>query len=244
MKDLAIVTVNYNSKDLLAKTLGGILPLMPESWEYILIDGGSVDESRETFERYRDIVSFAISEKDDGIYDAMNKGVRNCNSRFIYFLNAGDIVNVDALIKLVEVSKSEERSGIIFGDVFLSSLGKLKIQDFSRLSLIRNRICHQSMILRKEAYLEFGGFDTKYKICADHVLNLKISGSRAYELVYVPITICSYLGGGASEHFNDEVYEMNRSRLILKHFGIIEYIYFRLGKAIKNKILDRVNILS
>ena len=87
---LSIITINYNNRDGLRSTLGSIRQQQLQALEVIVIDGGSDDGSQKVISEYKDTISFSISEKDQGIYDAMNKGIQKAKGNFLLFLNSGD----------------------------------------------------------------------------------------------------------------------------------------------------------
>ena len=92
MIKISIITINYNDKIGLTKTLNSVISQSWQDFEFIVIDGGSTDGGREVIEQYKDKIDYWVSEPDNGIYDAMNKGVLNSSSDFVLFINSGDIV--------------------------------------------------------------------------------------------------------------------------------------------------------
>ncbi len=88
---LSIITVNLNNKDGLQKTIDSVISQTFKDFEWIVIDGGSTDGSKELIEKYSDYISYWVSEPDKGIYNAMNKGIKVAKGDYLEFLNSGDI---------------------------------------------------------------------------------------------------------------------------------------------------------
>ena len=101
MPSISIITITYNAQDFLERTIISIRNQTSKNFEYILIDGGSCDRTMDIVEANCDLFSIIISEKDKGLYDAMNKGLNKASGEYIWFMNAGDeIAEIDAIAKL------------------------------------------------------------------------------------------------------------------------------------------------
>src|SRR5258706_1204581 len=95
---ISIITINLNNKDGLANTIQSVIGQSCDDYEYIVIDGASVDGSVEVINKYRDRIDYWVSEKDSGIYQAMNKGIKASSGDYLWFLNSGDsLVNEDVV---------------------------------------------------------------------------------------------------------------------------------------------------
>ena len=110
---LSIITVNLNNKDGLQKTIDSVISQTYKDFEWIIIDGGSTDGSKELIENYSDYVSYWVSEPDKGIYNAMNKGIKQSHGEYLQFLNSGDIFIEDNTLKQVVSQLVNE--DIVFG---------------------------------------------------------------------------------------------------------------------------------
>lgn len=181
MKILSIVTICYNNAAGLNKTIASVDEFFSEyessvNIEHIIIDGGSTDGSVEDVKNSisrRSVNSIYISEIDDGIYDAMNKGVLNSSGRYVVFLNAGDEINSDLdvnglMLKLDSFCCGENYAGIAFSSIIKFKRASFKLKSRSvQISSPRMPAVHQSIFFKKlilEKYL----FDTSYRICGDY----------------------------------------------------------------------------
>lgn len=163
---VSIVTVTYNAGQLLEKTLANIEKLKYDNKEIIVVDGHSTDNTMMIVKRYAGmgIVTFYVSERDNGIYDAMNKGVRMCSGEWVIFMNAGDLFASDNVLQLVFGKKQQWEADIIYGDVVKN--GEVKQAPANYYLYHRMIFCHQSVFVRRSCLLDIP-FDTRHKLSAD-----------------------------------------------------------------------------
>lgn len=154
---ISVITVTYNNDDGLSKTLQSLSVLKSKPYEVIIIDAESIDNTTSVVEKYLSKMNIIyINEKDNGIYDAMNKGRKIASGDYIHYLNAGDCVSGDIYANvtgscLIKVGLFNEN------DSFLG---------FSSLTHSNTGYCHQGVIFPKE-HLDY---ELKYKLCADYDL--------------------------------------------------------------------------
>lgn len=115
--DFSIITVCYNSIDTIEKTINSVISQTFKNFEYIIIDGGSNDGTVDVINKYKEHIDVLVSEPDNGIYDAFNKGVKLAKGKLISILNSDDTYNVNTL-ELVSIIFKKEPNAIIFGDTF------------------------------------------------------------------------------------------------------------------------------
>lgn len=170
MKKLSIITINYNDKIGLARTIKSVITQTHfPNIQFIIIDGGSSDGSREVIEQYKDKLDYWCCEKDNGIYDAMNKGIGHAECEFIQFLNSGDwLYRNDTIGEIINHLDAD----IVLGKtchVYHDNKCEIK-RDFNNeisiIDLYYKSINHQAAFVRSHLYKTIG-FDAKLKICAD-----------------------------------------------------------------------------
>ena len=171
---LSIITVNLNNKAGLQKTIESVFSQTFTDYEYLVIDGGSEDGSKELIKKYENKFVYCVSEKDKGIYDAMNKGILRADGEYVLFLNSGDyLIDKEVLDK---VFQRQLKQDIIFGDIIWDTNGKHKKAKFpDQLSfefLTTNSLAHQGTFFKKELFDKTGLYDEEYPIVADWVLFL------------------------------------------------------------------------
>jgi putative colanic acid biosynthesis glycosyltransferase len=170
-KLLSIITVNYNSENLLSHTIPGLADFGSNSEvELIMIDGGSTDISKQLIEINETIFTRCLFEKDNGIYDAMNKGLSLSTGEWIWFLNAGDqaLISPPWLIKML-VELNDSRVNFIYSDMVVDDT--IKCQKLNFFTIATGMINHQAIIYRRSLFAQ--PYDATLKFCSDykHLIN-------------------------------------------------------------------------
>ena len=117
---LSIITINYNNKNGLLKTVESVVNQKNKDFEYLIIDGGSSDESISVIDAYKTEINYYISEKDSGVYNAMNKGIKAANGEFVLFLNSGDFLMNSEMTSFILPLLSNDTS-IYYGNLIYST---------------------------------------------------------------------------------------------------------------------------
>jgi glycosyltransferase involved in cell wall biosynthesis len=167
MPQLSIITINYNNLAGLQKTMQSVFSQTFADYEYIIIDGGSTDGCKEYIEPYADKISYWVSEKDKGIYNAMNKGIAKSEGEYLLFLNSGDYLLHENSLKTLFAKSFDE--DIIYWDV-LYNISNEKIVYPDKLSFsffLNGTLNHQSAIIKKELFAKLGSYNETSRIVAD-----------------------------------------------------------------------------
>ena len=168
-KKFSIITVVLNAKDDLIETIRSLKEQNHKDFEYIIIDGGSTDGTIEVINKNLDIIDKWISEKDSGIYDAMNKGIDLCAGNYIGMLNAGDKYMPNAL-SIIHSYLNSHNIDFIFGSVMKKILrhGLRKYRIYWNFDFASS---HSSgFFIKDEAQKKLGKYNLKYKISSDYDL--------------------------------------------------------------------------
>lgn len=216
----SIVTVCWNAEKEIEKTLESVACQDCKSYEYIIIDGASSDETLSIIKRYEDLIDTLVSEKDKGIYNAMNKGLRLAHGKYVIFMNAGDaFADYNVLSKIKKyIDEQYVIPSIVYGNY-------VRICQDSATQIIPARSAkngwygmfasHQSMFYQLEFLRrEDLEYDETYKIAADYKLTLEIVKlSSKDQILQVPICVSRFdLGGISTLHQNDGLFEADRVR--------------------------------
>lgn len=166
---LSIITICYNEKEI-RRTCESIVKQTWQDFEWIVVDGGSTDGTLDILNEYKERINILISEKDNGIYNAMNKGIKLAKGEWLNFMNGGDcFYDNDALKKVFDNDNDYAPYGVLYGYSVLSK--KNKIQKFKQIRsknyFIRNNINHQASFIRKKLFEKYGYYDETLKICSD-----------------------------------------------------------------------------
>ncbi|EMT6383360.1 glycosyltransferase [Providencia rettgeri] len=200
MTSFSIITINYNNYLGLLKTCNSIYPLLNKNIEWIVVDGLSNDKSVNFIRNNKKITHFTI-EKDNGIYDAMNKGIDLATGDFIIFMNSGDTFHPTFSFNNIEtiLKGADTTSTILYGDT-LRDLSPLfyfdKINDSKKYWWDKVTPCHQSIFLPRK-FLNENKFDTNYKIFSDRK-NMKLAFSTLHNHINLNTIISCYELGGIS----------------------------------------------
>lgn len=167
---LSIISINLNNSEGLERTIQSILAQGFTNYEYIIVDGASTDCSIEIIKKYDKRITRWISEPDDGIYGAMNKGVRLAAGEYCLFLNSGDILeDGNALNRVFAIDFNQD---IIYGNLIINNSGIISKRQFpSQLTayyFIRDTLPHPATLIKKELLIKSDLYDENLRISADH----------------------------------------------------------------------------
>ena len=211
---LSIITIVKNGKDIIEKTIQSVVSQTCKDFEYIVIDGASDDGTYDVIKKYSDRITHLISEKDNGIGDAFNKGIKCASGDWILFLNAGDyFFENNVLQKMVPVLDRQDKTvDIVYGKVlYINSSNKvLKVagnKNYKKLIKWEMPFPHQATFQRRTLFDIYGLFDTSYKIAVDYEFMIRIPNIKA---VFVPVVVSNMLAGGVS--MSNTTSALNESR--------------------------------
>lgn len=241
MCKISIITVTYNACKTLPITLNSIRNQNYKDYELILIDGGSKDGTQTIIDDNKDIISYCVSQKDKGIYDAMNKGIAVAKGVFCMFLNAGDaFYDSNSLSTMAESISTDTSYDMYFFDAYYEG-SKGKRYFTPRLKEYPWRFCHQSMLFNS-ALIKKENYNIKYKLSGDSELVYRLLGlGHSYISINKPVVL-EETGVGAT-HDNliascKELYsipylkaQMNPLKICYNMFKI--YTYSFLNKIIR-----------
>lgn len=198
----SIITVCYNSEKTIERTIQGVLEQTYDNYEYIIIDGASTDGTLDIVNKYKD--SFkdklkVVSEPDNGIYDAMNKGISMATGDIIGIINSDDFYENDSLEKIVAAYEQDHENplSIYYGADRALLDGKEYSIGFQNAEFLDNSmISHPSCFVTKETYDTMGAFDTKYSCVADYDMMLRFKHSGKVKFVPVYAVLANFSLGG------------------------------------------------
>lgn len=215
---VSIITINLNDKKGLEQTIKSVAQQTYDNYEFIIIDGNSIDGSVELIEQNEGIVSHWISEPDTGIYNAMNKGIKLSTGDYLYFLNAGDrLYSPDVLEKIFEDNKNES---FICGDFYTENGNNITLESpyqnrdwtFSLYDIYSTYLCHQAFFIHRHNFEKYGMYSENLRIISDWELFLIAIGVHHEKVVYKNTTIVIYNLEGLSSTIGGKViYEEKKS---------------------------------
>jgi glycosyltransferase involved in cell wall biosynthesis len=222
---ITIITINYNNAEGLKKTFESVRNQTYKNYEYVVIDGGSADESKIIIEQNKNIINYYCSEKDEGIYDGQNKGIQQAKGNYLIFLNSGDAFDDnDFLNKATNFIEDNPSFSLIYCDTILkNSDGSFyDIIQPDKLDLFyfyMKTLNHQSCLIKRNLFDTFGLYESQYKICADFDFILKVFINDSKQFLHFNTFAVIYENDGFSAHTaNYDIVVNERKKIIATHF--------------------------
>jgi glycosyltransferase involved in cell wall biosynthesis len=213
--------VTWRAAAHLQGALESIAAQAPRDCEVLIWDGGSDDGTQALITEHEHLVSRWWSAPDDGIYDAMERLIDRAQGRHIYFLGADDRLEAGFATAAGQLSDS---NAVYYGDVALTSDGSRYDGPFDSAKLCLRNICHQA-VFAPTALLRSERFDRRYRLLADHELNLRLWG-KGIPFHWVDAVVARFNDGGASGG-GEAAFERDRFALIRRHLGLLRAWWFR-----------------
>jgi glycosyltransferase involved in cell wall biosynthesis len=234
----SIIIPTFNSAKTLAKCLESIKIQEFKDYEVVVIDANSTDSTIEIikyfagrFDNFR-----WLSESDNGVYDAMNKGVRIANGEWLYFLGSDDELFDSSVFSVVTQKIYLKRPRIVYGNVLIigncgwANDGQTYNGKFSLQNIVFSNICHQSIFYHRTVFQKVGYFNLKYKICADYDFNIR--ASAIYKFSYCDLVIAKFRGGGLSAS-KDILFRNDFQKIVIEnHFRFIPLLNISIHSTI------------
>ena len=202
-----LITVAYNAGATIEETIRSVQMQTHPDLEYIVVDGGSTDGSREIYQKHASFISRLIMEKDEGLYDAMNKGIQASTGKFIGFLNADDLYAHSTVVEQVIRAGKEKQADIVYGDlVYIPRQEGRQVLRYWKPGPFRKHalrygwtIPHPTFFCRADLYRQFGMYNTEFKIAADFELLLRFLSRDGLRICYLDdILVRMRIGGKAN----------------------------------------------
>jgi glycosyltransferase involved in cell wall biosynthesis len=195
---VTVVTIVFNGEDFIEDTILSVINQNYSNIEYIVIDGESTDKTTEIIKRYVPHIHYWVSEKDSGIYDAMNKAIDAATGEWMIFMNAGDTFSSNSSIADV-FSRDQNNFAVIYGDVNVVYSKFMRLVKAKMISEIPKGMpfCHQSTLV-KTSYHKTNKFNVENPIAADmeFFMSAYLSG---FQFNYLPFSISNISSGGLSD---------------------------------------------
>jgi len=206
---ISIITICYNSASTIEDTIKSVIAQNYLDLEYIIVDGGSKDDTLKIIEKYRDKIAKIISEPDKGIYDAMNKGIVLATGEVVGIINSDDFYEHNTV--LIEVFSCFENNKIdaCYGNIkYVDRLAKEKQVRFWKAGKYKKEklnsgwiIPHPAFFVRKEVYNRLGSFNTDFRIAADYELMLRFLQNNTAVQYLDSTLVCMREGGFSGQSF-------------------------------------------
>lgn len=217
MKKISVITVTYNAGEYIKDTVESVLAQNYSNLEYIVIDGMSNDNTVSIVKHYEPEIK-VISERDNGIYDAMNKGVDISTGDYVLFLQAGDLLQ-DGVIESLSSYFEDNECAFIYGNVGIRNNGLIIGGEFDKIRIMKENISQQAIIYSRSIFDRVGKHDIKYNVHADWILNAKCFADASIKKIFVDKMV-SKVDIGYSKRNVDGFVRWKRMCLFFRLFGI------------------------
>jgi glycosyltransferase involved in cell wall biosynthesis len=225
---ISIVTINLNNLVGLKRTFESVINQDFPEIEYLLIDGDSTDGSKEFILGNTDKVSYWLSEKDSGVYDAMNKGIKKSTGDYLIFLNSGDFFSgPDSISKLIFNSQRED---LVYGNLLVQEANKAWKKKYPKSLSFRyfyfESLPHPACLISRRLFDQYGLYDTSLKIASDwkFFLLAVVKYECTYKYVDQEISTFSF-DGLSSQKDNSEILEGERISTLKKYF-LFSFLFY------------------
>lgn len=211
---ISVITVCYNSVSTIEATILSVLQQSYATIEYIVVDGDSNDGTKSVLEKYRDKITKIVSEKDKGLYDALNKGIKLATGDVIAFLHADDFYTDPTVIeKYVKVFEGGNYDAVYANLFYVDADDTTKVKrkwnsgEYNHGAFLNGWMPpHPTLFVRKEIYEKYGSFNTDFKTSADYELMLRLIHKHKIKLGYLKeFTVKMRVGGQSNSSLNNRI---------------------------------------
>lgn len=230
---VSVVIPSLNQASFLEATLRSVILQHFPNLELIVVDGGSSDNTDETISKYNSWITHYIKEKDEGIYDAMNKGLRIATGDFMYFLGIRDVLNEKSLFNMLK-DEHEQDGDILYGDYSVTLDGKTQVQSNPESITLNRLLCytinHQSLLVKKKVFDKVGEFSTKYQVASDWLF-LVLAYMSGFRFRKIDCILCHYDITGKST--TPLLTETETKKILENELQFLKQDYYQARQLIK-----------
>ncbi|MDP4286107.1 MAG: glycosyltransferase family 2 protein [Bacteroidota bacterium] len=249
MPKLSIITINLNNAAGLQRTMESVFEQTFTDYEYIIIDGGSTDGSKELIEEHQNKLGYWVSEKDGGIFNAQNKGILKSDGKYLLFLNSGDNFYDENILKYV--NSFLDSTGIVYGDILVKEPDKSWVKKYNeQISFdyfTKDTLPHQASFIKKSLFKMIGLYDETLQISSDWKFFLEAICKYNVTSKYLDKVIVEYdYSGISSTPGNWEIIAQERQTIINNEWQYFQNLQKELEASKKELTLvtQKYNLLS
>lgn len=247
MIKISVITAVYNREKTIGESIESVLSQSHGSVELIVIDGASTDGTLAVLETFRSRLAVLISEPDNGIYDALNKGIKIATGDVIGFLHADDLFENTDVLKKVALAFNDQSIDAVYGDlVYVEHSNVTRVIRYWKAGIYTNRDLsqgwmppHPTFYVRRSIYEQFGYFNPYYRIAADYDLVLRFLATAKIKTTYIPNILVRMRTGGISNRSiktilrkSREDYDVLRRNKVGGAFSLLMKNFRKIGQFI------------
>jgi glycosyltransferase involved in cell wall biosynthesis len=226
---ISIITAVYNSQNYLTECIESVINQTYANKEHILVDGLSTDDSLDIIKRYAEQFNHIryLSEKDTGIYDAINKGIEMSSGDWLYVIGSDDVFYDNDVLQSIFTLRDSNKYDVIYGNVVFKTRNIVYNGEFNKYKLLLTNICHQAIFYKSYLHKLFGKYEISYKLYADWNFNLQWFNCKSIKRKYVTRTIALYNDTGFSNTDHDDNFINNMDVLFYRYVPWFVYFMYR-----------------
>jgi glycosyltransferase involved in cell wall biosynthesis len=247
---ISVVTVTFNAAQTIRSTFASLRSQTWQDFEYVVIDGGSTDDTLAILDENSDLLDVRVSDKDQGIYDAMNKGVSRARGKYLFFLNADDcFADEHVLADVVAALTTAPDTDVLYGNAISwdeQHRARHRFGWVDKHNIGFGNLCHQATFARRSLFERIGGFNLDFRIVAD--LDWFVRAFRGgAKGRYLDRDICLFYAGGAHARSLEKLQNEKRRMQQQYHgpFGIALGVFrFRMMRKMRGLISPIIEPLA
>lgn len=237
---ISLITVCFNSEKTIKDTIKSVLKQTYKNYEYIIIDGKSNDKTLEIVNKYLEKESKIkmVSEKDKGIYDAMNKGIKLASGDIIGILNSDDLLKDEYVFERIIDEFKKTNASAVYGDLlFMDETLKTPVRNFIAHNYSKHFAWHPphpTLYVKKEVYEKIGDFNLEYKICADFDFMIRlIKGNFKFAYIKEYLVIMR-IGGVSTDGLRGYINNLKEANAVLRNNHVSFYHLINIYRILKS----------
>lgn len=243
---ISIITITFNSAATLEQTIQSVVTQTYKNIEYIIVDGGSGDDTLKLIEKYKQHISKIISEKDEGLYDALNKGIDMATGDVVGILHSDDFYTDNQVVEKYANVFLNTNCEAVYSDLYYVDkhnsdkiIRKWKSGEYLSNAFINGWMPpHPTFFVKKEAYLKYGKFNLRFKSAADYELMLRFIHKNKIPIAYLPeYTVKMRIGGTSNKNLRNRFNANREDRKAWEVNGLKPRFYTLYLKPVR-KILQ------
>lgn len=225
---ISVIIPVFNGEHTIEAAVKSVVTQNYGNIELLVMDGGSKDGTVQLLEKLVQADGFQfVSEKDKGVYDAMNKGIARATGDWVFFLGADDVLyDKDVFKDIFSGTELDVKNlDIIYGDVLLKEQNKIYGGAFNNWRILSKNISHQAIFYNRGLFDKHGSYDLKYPILADYVFNIKLFADKSLRALHIDKIVTVFAEEGLSSTKRDMAFKKDRNRLIWSQYSLLHYLY-------------------
>ncbi|CAM4099737.1 glycosyltransferase family 2 protein [Gillisia limnaea] len=246
----SIITIVYNREKYISDCIESVLNQTYSNIEYLVIDGGSSDGTQRKIERYKDRIDYYSSEKDEGIYDALNKGIKNATGDIIGILHSDDLFfQVDTIRNIANAFESSNADLVYAKGLFVDKENPEKIKRIYPSKIFRKRFLlygwiplHTTIFVRREIFEKYGMYDPGYSIASDYEISLRWFKNEQIKKLFLNEWVVKMRLGGISTSVKLQIKKSREDLSIIKLYNLngIFTLACKVGRKIPQYLIPQV----